>query len=138
MAKLVQKYLKLDPDDVLPLPTPPAVEPTPAPTPTPEPGACVDGATYVADLNYDDKNMTAPPVMQPGQPFTKGWRLRNSGTCAWDQTYTFAYASGNSPLAQMGGRPFGSTARWPRAQPTISKCRSRLPNSQEPIRRFGR
>ena len=105
VAKLVQKYLKLDPDDVLPLPTPPAVEPTPAPTPTPEPEACTDGATYVADLNYDDKGMTAPPVMQPGQPFTKGWRLRNSGTCVWDQTYTFAYASGNSPLAQMGGQP---------------------------------
>ena len=105
VANLVQKYLKLDPDDVLPLPTPPAVEPTPAPTPTPEPEACTDGATYVADLNYDDKGMTAPPVMQPGQPFTKGWRLRNSGTCVWDQTYTFAYTSGNSPLAQMGGQP---------------------------------
>ena len=61
------------------------VEPTPAPTATPEPEACKEGASYVADLNYDDKNMTAPPVMQPGQPFTKGWRLRNSGTCVSDQ-----------------------------------------------------
>jgi hypothetical protein len=101
----VQKYLKLDPDEILPLPTPNPVQPTPAPTATPAPEACTDGASYVADLNYDDKNMTAPPVMQPGQPFTKGWRLRNSGTCIWDQTYTFAYASGNSPLAQMGGAP---------------------------------
>jgi ABC-type amino acid transport substrate-binding protein len=105
VEKLVQKYLKLDPDEILSLPTPPAVEPTPAPTATPAPEACTDGASYVADLNYDDKNMTAPPVMQPGQPFTKGWRLRNSGTCIWDQTYTLAYASGNSPLAQMGGAP---------------------------------
>ncbi len=105
VAKLAQKYLKLKPDDILPLPTPDVVTPTPAPTPTPEPEACKDGATYVADLNYDDKGMTAPPVMQPGQPFTKGWRLRNSGTCVWDQTYTFAYASGNSSAAQMGGAP---------------------------------
>jgi polar amino acid transport system substrate-binding protein len=105
ISKLVQKYVKLNPDDILPLPTPAAVTPTPAPTPTAEPEACKEGATYVADLNYDDKNMTAPPVMQPGQPFTKGWRLRNSGTCVWDQTFTFAFASGNSPAAQMGGAP---------------------------------
>ena len=101
----MQKYLKLDPDEILPLPTPNPVQPTPAPTATPAPEVCTDGASYVADLNYDDKNMTAPPVMQPGQPFTKGWRLRNSGTCIWDQTYTLAYSSGNSPLAQMGGAP---------------------------------
>lgn len=105
VKKLVEKYLKLKPGEVEPLPTPAPITPTPVPTATPEPEACHDGATYVADLNYDDKNMTAPPVMQPGQPFTKGWRLRNSGTCTWDQTYTFAYSSGNSPLAQMGGQP---------------------------------
>ena len=84
---------------------PPLSQPTPAPTPTAEPEACTDGTSYVADLNYDDKSMTAPPVMQPWPAFTKGWRLRNSGTCIWDQTYTFAYSSGNSPLAQMGGQP---------------------------------
>jgi ABC-type amino acid transport substrate-binding protein len=105
VSPLVQKYLKLKPDDVLPVPTPAIATPTPAPTPTPEPEACKDGMSYVADLNYDDKNMTAPPVMQPGQPFTKGWRVRNSGTCPWDQTYTFAYAGGNVPAAQMGGQP---------------------------------
>ncbi len=105
VSQLVEKYLKLKPDDVLPLPTPAIATPTPAPTPTPEPEACKDGMSYVADLNYDDKNMTAPPVMQPGQPFTKGWRVRNSGTCPWDQTYTFAYAGGNVPAAQMGGQP---------------------------------
>lgn len=105
VAQLVGKYLKLDPDDVLPVPTPAITTPTPAPTPTPEPEGCTDGMSYVADLNYDDKNMTAPAVMQPGQPFTKGWRVRNSGTCPWDQTYTFAFASGNVPAAQMGGQP---------------------------------
>jgi len=88
-------------------PTPP--EPTPAPTATPEPEACKEGASYVADLNYDDKNMTAPPVMQPGQPFTKGWRLRNSGTCTWTTGYALAYTSGNVPAAQMGGQPIPVT-----------------------------
>jgi polar amino acid transport system substrate-binding protein len=102
VSQLVQKYLKLDPDDVLPIPTPDITQPTPTPLPTPTPEVCKDGASYVADLNYDDKNMTAPPIMQPGQAFTKGWRMRNSGTCVWDQTYTFAYAGGNSPMSNMG------------------------------------
>ena len=73
--------------------------------PTPTPAGCVDNMAYVADLNYDDHNMTAPPVMQPGQAFVKTWRIRNSGTCTWDSKYYLAYASGNSPLAQMGGQP---------------------------------
>ena len=49
--------------------------------------------------------MTAPPVLQPGQSFVKSWRIRNSGTCTWDSNYYLAYASGNSPLAQMNGQP---------------------------------
>jgi polar amino acid transport system substrate-binding protein len=102
VSQLIQKYLKLKPDDVLPIPTPDTTQPTPTPAPSPTPEGCKDGASYVADLNYDDKGMTAPPVMQPGQAFTKAWRMRNSGTCTWDQTYTFAYAGGNSSLSNMG------------------------------------
>jgi hypothetical protein len=59
--------------------------------------------SYVADLSYDDKNMTAPPVFQPGQPFQKGWRVRNSGNCDWAADYTLRYVFGNTPAAQMGG-----------------------------------
>jgi ABC-type amino acid transport substrate-binding protein len=102
VSQLIQKYLKISPNDILPVPTPDITVPTPTPAPSPTPEACKDGASYVADLNYDDKGMTAPPVMQPGQAFTKGWRMRNSGTCAWDSTYTFAYAGGNSPMSNMG------------------------------------
>jgi ABC-type amino acid transport substrate-binding protein len=102
VAQLIQQYLDLQPNDILPIPTPDITAPTPTPAPSPTPEVCKDGASYVADLNYDDKNMTAPPVMQPGQAFTKGWRMRNSGTCVWDQTYTFAYAGGNSSMSNMG------------------------------------
>jgi ABC-type amino acid transport substrate-binding protein/heat shock protein HslJ len=104
--KLAETYLGLKPDNIVPVPTPSPVQPTPAPSqPTPAPAGCIDNMSYVADLNYDDKNMTAPPVMQPGQSFVKSWRVRNSGTCTWDSKYYLAYASGNSPLAQMGGQP---------------------------------
>jgi hypothetical protein len=54
-----------------------------APVPTATPAACIDSSQYVMDLTDDDKNGTAPPKVQQGQSFTKGWRIRNSGTCTW-------------------------------------------------------
>jgi hypothetical protein len=36
--------------------------------------------------------------MQPGQSFTKIWRLQNVGTCTWTKSYAVAYFSGE----QMG------------------------------------
>jgi ABC-type amino acid transport substrate-binding protein/heat shock protein HslJ len=107
-AALAETFLGLTPDNVQPVPTPAPEQPTPVPsrpTPVPTPAGCIDNMSYVADLNYDDANMTAPPVMQPGQSFVKSWRIRNSGTCTWDSQYYLAYASGNSSLAQMGGQP---------------------------------
>jgi ABC-type amino acid transport substrate-binding protein/putative hemolysin len=106
IGRLAEKYLKITPDHLLPTPTP-APQPTEAPTPaaTATPAPCVNGMAYVADLNLDDHNMTAPPVMQPGQAFTKGWRIRNSGTCDWAPSFTLGYVTGNSPAASMGGQP---------------------------------
>lgn len=86
-------------------PTQPAPTPTPAATPTPAP--CIHGMAYVADLNYDDKNMKAPPVMAPGQQFTKRWRVRNSGTCAWEPGFQLAFVGGNRTGADMGGTAAG-------------------------------
>ena len=107
LARLNEQYLGLKPEEVVPPPTP---APTPvAPQPTPVPPACLDGAQWVADLSFDDKNMTAPPVLNPGQPFTKGWRMRNNGTCTWTTGYALAYTSGNVPAAQMGGQPIPVT-----------------------------
>lgn len=91
-TQLIEKYLEAS-----------LKPPTPTPTPTPEP--CIDGMAWVADLNYDDKNMKAPPVMDLGQSFKKGWRIRNSGTCDWDPTFTLSYVYGNVPGAGMGGQP---------------------------------
>ena len=110
LAKLAQQYLKLAPDQI---PTPQPL-PTPAgPTPTPAPPACVYGAKWIADLSYDDHNMTSPPVLQPGQAFTKGWRMMNNGTCPWTTAFRLAYASGNVPAAQMGGQPIPVTREVP-------------------------
>ncbi|MGD8823190.1 MAG: NBR1-Ig-like domain-containing protein, partial [Anaerolineales bacterium] len=63
------------------------VSPTTAPSVTP---GCVNQAEFVTDLSVPDGSQLAP-----GELFLKTWRLRNSGTCTWDQTYTFFFAGGN-------------------------------------------
>lgn len=62
------------------------------PTPTIPPTPC-DKAEFVADISV-------PPgtVMFPGTQFTKTWRLKNVGTCAWTTSYRTAFFSGE----QMG------------------------------------
>jgi hypothetical protein len=88
-------------------PTPlPAVE-TPAPTitlaptrtppqftqpvPTPTAEACNRAApgTPRIDVTIDDDTQ-----MEPGQRFTKIWRLTNSGTCTWTRDYSAVWFSG--------------------------------------------
>jgi polar amino acid transport system substrate-binding protein len=85
--------------------TPTAVPPTAAPTPTPVP-TCLYSMAWVADLTYDDFNMTAPPVFAPGQGFTKSWRIRNSGTCPWEPGYTLNFVAGNVAASRMSAQPY--------------------------------
>jgi len=117
IADLVEEYLSLDEESTLPPPSPTPLPPTPTPaattapgTPTaaptsPAPDGCLDSMEYVSDLNYDDRNMTAPPTLQPGEAFRKGWRVRNNGTCTWDSTYALTFVQGSAPGAAMGGQP---------------------------------
>jgi hypothetical protein len=84
----------------LPLPTPAAsTTPTPPPTPTvaaPTTSACdMAAAGTPIDVTIPDGT-----EMQPGQTFTKTWRLQNVGTCAWTKDYTVALFSGDSLGAQ--------------------------------------
>jgi polar amino acid transport system substrate-binding protein len=101
LSQLVEQYIGLSEDEQLPLPTPGPE------TPEPEPpaGPCVDGMKWVEDLTYDDKNMTEPPGLGPGQKFQKAWRVLNNGTCSWDNSYRLVYVTGNVPAAEMGGQP---------------------------------
>jgi polar amino acid transport system substrate-binding protein len=80
---------------------------TPLPPITPQPPAtpakCVDGMAYVQDLSYDDKNLTAPPTVQPGQAFVKSWRIKNTGTCTWTPLYYLDFNYGNNGQSAMSG-----------------------------------
>lgn len=101
LANLQIEYLGIKPENVV---TPQPL-PTMTPQATPVPAECVHNAKWIGDLSYDDKEGKNPPVLNPGQPFTKGWRMQNNGTCTWKSGYNMAYSYGNVPAAQMGGQP---------------------------------
>jgi hypothetical protein len=70
--------------------TPPTRTPSPVlrPSPTSIP-PCVDRAAFVADLTTPDNTRLAP-----GASFTKVWRLRNDGSCPWNQDYQVVFVDG--------------------------------------------
>lgn len=70
--------------------TPTSTEPAVIPT---NPSDCTDSASFVADVTIPDNT----PVT-PQESFTKTWRLRNNGTCAWNANYSLTFSNGE----QMG------------------------------------
>lgn len=83
--------------------------PTAAPTATPSPTPCLPHAGFVADVTIPDGTQ-----FQPGERFTKTWRIGSDGCAAWPAGATWAFVSGE----QMGApesvpvpeTPLGGTA----------------------------
>ena len=98
VSQLAKQYLDLEVHEMLPTPTPtpqPEVTSAPAATATPGPApSCVDAMALVQHLTQESE-------MRPGQAFTKGWQVKNTGTCTWDTSYRLVLASGQ----KMGGEP---------------------------------
>jgi Ig-like domain from next to BRCA1 gene len=67
---------------------------TPVPTNTAVPISYCDWAAFVKDVTIPDGT-----TMDPGEVFTKTWRLQNRGTCTWTPDYDIVFYSG----AQMSG-----------------------------------
>ncbi len=61
---------------------------TPPPLPTVQVG-CKDSALYVKDVTVPDNTK-----LKPGEPFTKTWQLRNTGTCTWNVRYALVFVGG--------------------------------------------
>jgi photosystem II stability/assembly factor-like uncharacterized protein len=81
------------PSTLTPLPALTATAtPLTPPPPTIAPSGC-DRASFVTDVNVPDGT-----IFSPGAAFTKTWRLKNSGSCAWTTAYKLMYYSGE----QMG------------------------------------
>jgi hypothetical protein len=84
--------------------TPPTATPskTPGPVTVTVPPSSCDKVAFVSDVNVPDGT-----TLQPGAQFTKTWRLKNVGTCAWSTSYQLAFFSGD----QMGA---AATANFPK------------------------
>lgn len=83
--------------------TPPTATPTRTPGPvtvTVPPSTC-DKAQFVSDVSIPDGT-----ILNPGATFTKTWRLKNVGACAWTTSYQLVFFSGE----QMGA---ASSAAFP-------------------------
>lgn len=74
----------IPPTPVLPTPIPPTRVP-----PTPVPPPC-DWAQFVKDVSVPDGT-----AFNPGTAFTKVWRIRNIGSCAWNASYSLVFVSGD-------------------------------------------
>jgi hypothetical protein len=83
-------------------PAPPVASPTVTTT------GCIDNAVFVADVTVPDGT-----IMTPGQPFTKTWRVRNTG-CPWGAGYQLVFVSGTAMttarVIPVPETPTGATA----------------------------
>ncbi len=57
-------------------------------TATPE--NCITRVKFVEDITIPDNTVVAA-----GKPFTKTWKLQNTGTCVWTEEYSFEFIDGD-------------------------------------------
>jgi polar amino acid transport system substrate-binding protein len=102
LRSLIMEYIGLPDEAIPPLPEPIA---TPLPPLSPPTTGCIDSSEFVEDLSFSHQDFEDIPQVNAGEAFLKGWRLRNSGTCNWNQNYALIPVDGNDPAARMGGVP---------------------------------
>ena len=93
---LTQTYFAQPTATPAPIPTTTPTNSTSLTTPLPPvsgqvPTVSCYGLSYVKDVTIPDNTL-----MAPGQTFTKTWLVRNSGTCAWDAGFKFAFVGGEA------------------------------------------
>jgi uncharacterized protein YkwD len=66
------------------------------PTSPPQDRNCTDIAAFIMDVTVPDGTL-----YQPGETFVKTWRVKNAGTCTWDESYRLSFAGGD----QLSGPP---------------------------------
>lgn len=98
-AALTQTALAAPSETPIPTVTP---APTLPPLPTSTGGIPFSGATvapttscyrlaFVSDVSIPDNT-----PMTPGQTFTKTWKVKNTGSCAWDAGFKFSFTGGDA------------------------------------------
>jgi uncharacterized protein YkwD len=65
---------------------------------------CSDSASFVADVTIPDNS-----ILSQGKTFEKTWRIRNTGTCSWNENYSMVFVNGDQ-LNSTASIPFKATA----------------------------
>jgi hypothetical protein len=78
---------------------PTATQPTPILTNTPVPVVVNPGPVCLNSAWVEDVTVPDGTVFKPWEKFTKGWRIKNTGTCAWDEGFGLKLWAGPA----MGG-----------------------------------
>lgn len=117
-ASTVVAELTLTAAAFTPTPLPATETPTPAPpTETPTIAFATDPTQAALgtpaalcddyDFNLTTLDVTIPDgtPMQPGQEFTKTWKIRNTGICTWDTTYKAIFSYSAPPNEDMDSQP---------------------------------
>jgi len=79
------------PETALPTPQPVPASPTPLITADPATAHGCYNAVLVADVT-----IRFAPTFNPGERFTKTWRVKNTGSCDWPRGFKIDFVSGNS------------------------------------------
>lgn len=88
--------------------------PTPGPTATPTSSEPCNQSSFTGDVTIPDGS-----VLPPNTVFIKTWEIKNSGSCAWDSSYSVIFAgkgnamggSASAPILAEGEVKPGETAR---------------------------
>jgi hypothetical protein len=71
-------------------------------------GGTCDNSQFVADVTVPDGT-----EMQPGEQFTKTWKVKNTGTCSWTTAYSIVYGG---YADRMSGQTTALSAEIPAGQ----------------------
>jgi hypothetical protein len=69
----------------------PAFTQVPTKAPAAALGDSCNNSAFEGDITIPDGT-----VIKPGADFKKTWKLRNTGTCTWDEGYTLVYVAGST------------------------------------------
>lgn len=78
--------------------------PTSAAPATAASGDSCNNAVFEGDITIPDGE-----TIKPGADFQKIWAVRNTGTCTWDDGFTFVYIAGSKPDLDPYNYEFGKT-----------------------------
>ena len=77
----------------------------PLPTPTQAVPVCLNQAAFIKDVTIPDGY-----AAEPGMSLTKTWRIKNTGTCTWNENFDLVFTSGTS-MGSPAALSIGTTVK---------------------------